>query len=102
MLLSYCRLYGKAGSVDLDAIELIKIPPAFVLSSTTLDSIFNCTEILKELDTIFFFITPLSTSGPNAFRECSVFFLFCINASGTSLTMAKTMRSFVRGSVLFS
>ncbi|KAG0248034.1 hypothetical protein BGZ95_008247, partial [Linnemannia exigua] len=42
---------------------------------------------LKELDTKSY-TTPLSKSGAKAFRECRVPVLFCINASGTSLTMA--------------
>jgi hypothetical protein len=104
--ISYCQLQEKAGSVDLDAIEpeLDKIRK--LCAKYTTDNIFNCDETgmyVKELDTKSY-TTPLSKSGAKAFRDCKVSILFCINASGTSLALAKTkpsLRPYVIGNMLF-
>jgi hypothetical protein len=61
----------------------------------TPDNIFNCDETgiyVKELDTKSY-TTALSTTGAKAIRDCRVSILFCINASGTPLAMAKEKKS---------
>lgn len=73
--------------------ELIEIRQ--LCTQYTPDNIFNCDETgmyVKELDTKSY-TTPLSTSGAKAIRDCRVSVMFCINASGTSLAMAKEKKS---------
>ena len=93
--ISYCQLHGEAGSVDLQAIEpeLVKIRQ--ICAQYTPDNIFNCDETgfyLQELDSKSYTI-PQSKSGVKASRTSRVTVLFCINASGSSLAMSKTMES---------
>jgi hypothetical protein len=93
--ISLCQLRGEAGEVDLEAIEpeLVKIRQ--LCAQYTPDNIFNCDETgmyVKELDTKSY-TTALSTSGAKAIRDYRVSILFCINASGTSLAMAKEKKS---------
>ena len=93
--ISYCRLQGESGSVDQGAIETQLIEIRNLCAQYTPDTIFNCDETgmyLMELDTKSY-TTPLSKAGAKAFRNCKVSVLFCINASGTSLAMAKTKKS---------
>ena len=93
--ISYCQLHGEAGSVDLEAIEPELVEIRQLCAQYTPDTIFNCDETgmyVKELDTKSY-TTPLSKSGAKALRDCKVSILFCINASGTSLALAKTKQS---------
>lgn len=104
--ISYCQLHGEAGSVDLDAIEPELDKIRRICAQYTPDNIFNCDETgmyVKELDTKSY-ATPLSKSGAKAFRDCRVSILFCINASDTSLNLAKTKKSLkplVIGNMIF-
>ncbi|KAF9110515.1 hypothetical protein BGX27_006223 [Mortierella sp. AM989] len=79
---------GEAGPVELEAIE-----PGIVDIRQRCAQCTNCDETgfyLKELDTRSY-TTPCSKSSAKAFRDCKVSVLFCINASGTSLSMADIM-----------
>jgi len=90
-----CQLHGEAGEVDLEAIEPELIEIRQLCAQYTPDNIFNCDETgmyVKELDTKSY-TTSLSTSGAKAIRDCRVSVMFCINASGTSLAMAKKKES---------
>jgi len=92
---SYCQLRGEAGSVDLEAIEPELAVIRNLCAQYTADNIFNCDETgmyLKELDTKSY-TTLQSTSGAKAIRDCRVSILFCINASGSSLSKANSMDS---------
>jgi len=93
--ISHCQLYGEAGEVDLEAIEPELIEIRQLCAQYTPDNIFNCDETgmyVKELDTKSY-TDPTSTSGAKAIRDCRVSVMFCVNASGTSLAMAKKKKS---------
>jgi len=93
--ISHCQLHGEAGEVDLEAIEPELITIRQICSQYTPDNILNCDETgwyVKELDTKSY-TTAISTSGAKAIRDCRITVLLCINASGTSLAMAKEKKS---------
>ena len=88
-------LVGESGSVDVDAIQGELEDIRSVCSRFHPDNIYNCDEAdmyLLELSR-----TNFTTQGylqgfkPN--RECKVTFLFCVNATGSSIWKAESMPS---------
>jgi|SRR5690554_256176 len=88
-------LIGESGSVDLDGIQEELEDIRSICSRFHPDNIYNCDEAgmyLLELGR-----TTFTTQGylqgfkPN--KECRVTFLFCVNATGSSIWKAETMSS---------
>jgi len=93
--IAYCQLHGEAGSVDMEAIEPELVEIRNLCSQYSPENIYNCDETgiyLKELDTKSYTVLK-SNSGAKAIRSCRVTLMFCINATGSSLALAKTKHS---------
>lgn len=93
---AYCNLKGEAGSVDKDAIAERMNELRNMCSDFEPNDIYNCDETgmyLKELSTHTYTAEDL-TSGSKPERGASrVSILFCVNASGSSLSRAAVVEA---------
>jgi hypothetical protein len=95
--IAYCRLKGEAGSVDNAAIAERMDKIREISSGFEPDDIYNCDETgmyLKELSTHSYTTKEfLSGAKPERGTSNRVSILFCVNASGSSLVRAATVKA---------